>query len=207
MDEEEVATVEPQDVEAPEMEAPIEQAPETDVVEEAESKTQVPLSALLKERRKKQELEIENRYLREREQRASQPTQEESDPQYETVSKQDLSRSSEETVRLVEERIWIKQNPEAYDKVTQNLEEFLKQRPNLRSAIQSASNRYEEAYTLMEALSPKQRQQVEKPQQKKPAPGSPTGVPKAAAMNQAVDVMSMSDTEFTAWRNNQRKRR
>ncbi len=84
----------------------------------------------------------------------------------------------------------------------------MKQRPNLASAIDQATNRYEEAYTLMEALTPKQQQQLKQSTQpKKEAPNAPGGVPKAAAMNEAVDIMSMSDAEFSTWRQSKKKRR
>ncbi len=60
----------------------------------------------------------------------------------------------------------------------------------------------------MEALSPKEQQNIRKPAvPKKEAPNAPTGVPKSASLNQAVDVMNMSDSEFSAWRVSQKKRR
>jgi hypothetical protein len=127
---------------------------------------------------------------------------------YETATREDLSKTQAEAVRTVEERLWIRQNPDKFHEVNENLQEFLKQRPNLASAIGSSPNRWEEAYTLMTALSPKQQQQFKKPVPvKKEAPNSPASVPKAASMNEAVDVMNMSDQEFSAWRQAQKKRR
>jgi len=112
------------------------------------------------------------------------------------------------TLSTSQQKKWIKDNPEKYEKINEYLPQFLKQRPNLASAINSASNRYEEAYELMDKLTPKQQQQFKAPAvPKKEAPGSPSGIPKAAALNQAVDVMGMNDTEFAAWRNSQKKRR
>jgi hypothetical protein len=73
--------------------------------------------------------------------------------------------------------------------------------------LKYAPNRWEEAWELMSALTPKQQQQLKTNPVKRDAPGAPTGVPKAAAINQAVDVMSMSDAEFSTWRQSQRKRR
>lgn len=60
----------------------------------------------------------------------------------------------------------------------------------------------------MDKLTPKQKAAL-KPAAvaKKDAPGNPAAIPKAAALNQAVDVMTMSDSEFAAWRQAQRKRR
>jgi hypothetical protein len=185
-------------------------------VEEPQEEKHVPLSALQKERRKRQDLEaranraeIEAQYLREMHKK--QEPQEEDESQYESVTRAEMTktttRANEEVMRQVEERIWIKSNSEKKQYVDENLESFLQKKPNLRLAIAESSNRYEEAYTLMEALSPKERRQIAQPVQRKAAPGSPTAVPKAAAMNQAVDVMSMNDTEYREWRQAQRKRR
>lgn len=176
-----------------------------------ESKTQVPLSALQKERKKRQELELELQWERQRAERDRQAVQkpvEEDNSRFESATREDLDKKQLETVRMLEERLWIRSNPEKYEKINEFLPQFLKQRPNLASAIDSAPNRYEEAYTLMEALTPKQQQQIKSAAApKKEAPNAPTGIPKAAAMNQAIDVMSMSDSEFHQWRQSQKRRR
>jgi hypothetical protein len=189
---------------------PVDSQPDSDQVESLE-KTMVPLSALQKVREKKKELELELQWERQRNaqaQAAAQQPPEEDNSRYESATREDLSRSQEEAIRVIEERLWIKTHPEKYEKVNEYLPQFLKQRPNLASAINQASNRYEEAYTLMEALTPKQQQQLAKPTPvKKEAPNSPGGVPKAAALNEAVDLMGMSDSEFAAWRASKKKRR
>ncbi len=177
-------------------------------------KTMVPLSALQKVREKKKELELELQWERQERQRllnsqqAPQAPKEDDNSRYESATREDLSRSQTEIVRIVEEKSWIKNNPEKYEKVNQFLPQFLKQRPNLASAIDQATNRYEEAYILMDALTPKQQQQLKQAAQpKKEAPNSPGGVPKAAALNETVDVMNMNDSEFYAWRQSKKKRR
>lgn len=182
--------------------------------EEKPKKTMVPLSALQREREKKKELELELAYERRRIAEMQSKPPEDDSSRYESATRQDLMNKSAEvqaqTIRAVEERMWIRQNPEKYARVTEELSTFLKQRPNLARAIDEAPNRYEEAYTLMDALSPKQQMQLKRDstaQPKKQAPGSPGGVPKAAALNDAVDLMSMSDTEFAAWRKSKQKRR
>jgi hypothetical protein len=199
-------------------EAVVDQAVDSDesVQETAEKpkKTMVPLSALQKEREKKKELELELAYERRmNQQRAQQaaPQQEDDASRYESATREEVMASQAQTIRAVEERIWIRQNPEKYERVMGELSTFLKQRPNLARAIEESPNRYEEAYTLMDALTAKQQMQLKKdsvPQEKKkPAPNSPGGVPKAAALNDAVDLMSMSDSEFAAWRKSKQKAR
>lgn len=187
---------------------------DNDQVERTE-KTMIPLSVAQKLREKKRELELELQWEKQERMRlqqgASQKPQEDDNSRYESATREDLSNSQQEIVRIVEEKQWIKNNPEKYEMVNQYLPQFLKQRPNLASAIGQATNRYEEAYTLMDALSPKQQKQLVKavipPTAKKEAPNSPGGVPKAAALNQAVNVMEMNDTEYRAWRDSQKKRR
>ncbi len=186
---------------------------------EAEQKeeTKVPLSALQRERKKRQELEhekiryeTENRILREQQQRATLPESKEDETQYESTTRKELktglSQTKEEILREVRETFWVENNPEKFARTREHLDNFLKQRPNLRDAIANAPNRWEEAYTLMEALTPKQQSQLRTPP-KKETPGNPSGIPKAAALNQAVDVMSMSDKEFNEWRQTQKRRR
>ena len=173
--------------------------------ESAPEETKVPLSALQKERKKRQEMEIENRLLKEQYSRKPEPIQEQDDSQYESLTKAEFkaqaARQQREILRQVEESRWIKENPERYEKVTELLPEFLKRRPNLASAIEAATNRYEEAFELMDKLSPKEQQKLKTAPVKKDTPGSPVGAPKAAsALAEAVDVMTMSDAEFARWR-------
>ena len=111
-------------------------------------------------------------------------------------------------MRDAEEKTWIRQNQEKAEIVNEKLTNFLKQRPNLAAAIEAAPNRYEVAWELMDKLTPKQKAALSsQAATKKDTPNSPSGVPKAAAMNQAVDVMNMSDSEFAVWRKSKRSRR
>ena len=176
----------------------------------SQEKTMIPLSVAQKLRQQKRELELELQWERQRNAQQSAPKPQEDDgSRYESATKADLTQSQEQTIRAVEERIWIKQNPEKAERVDEYLPKFLKQRPNLASAISQASNRYEEAWELMDALTNKEQRQMEKQKAppKKVAPNSPGGVPKAAVLNEAVDVMGMSDSEFRAWKDSKRRRR
>lgn len=207
--------VEPQDTieqiidEAPD--APMEAEADVDHEQQAYEKTMIPLSALQKVREKKKELELELQFEKQRNAQLTQAAQkpaEDDNSRFESATREDLKMSQGEIIRVVEERTWIKNNAEKFEYVDQNLKNFLQQRPNLTSAIRDSANRYEEAYTLMTALSPKQQQQFTKPvTQKKEAPNSPSSVPKAAAMNESIDLMNMNDKEFADWRASKRKRR
>ena len=169
--------------------------------EEKSEEERVPLSALQKERRKRQEMEQELKWYKEQQQRKVEEPQQPDDSLYESATKADLGRSEEDILRKVDERNWIRNNPEKYEKVNDLLADFLKKRPNLARAIADAPNRYEEAWELLDKLSPKEQRQIKvAPISKKDAPGSPTAGSKAASLNQSVDVMSMSDKEFAEWR-------
>jgi len=161
----------------------------------------VPLGTHIKERRKRQEAEDKVKFYEERDKKKA--TEE---AQYESVTREDVNKTQEQTIRLVEENIWKRANPEKTQKIDSELKEFLERRPNLAVAIDASSNRYEEAWELMTKLNPQQRANVPATQ-KPPSPGSPSGVPKGAAMNEAVDVMSMNDVEFNDWRKQKRGRR
>ena len=200
----------------PQIDDILDQAPEPvqeDVAEpeqQAESKTMVPLTALQKEREKRKEAELQAQW--ERQERVRMQTQEkppeEDNSRFESATKEDVELSQQRALKAFEEKMWMKANPDKVERLNELLPTLLKQRPHLVRAIEDAPNRYEEAYTLMDALTPKQQQQIKTAAApKKEAPNAPTGVPKAAAMNQAVDVMSMNDSEFLAWRKEQRRRR
>ena len=210
-------TIEPSGVETPELKAEEASADSATIPEEndheqvAYDKTMVPLSALQKMREKKKELELELQWERQKSaqiaQTASKPA-EEDNSRFESATREELKLSQEQSLKLMDERLWIRQNPEKLEMINEQLPQFLKQRPHLAAAIDLAPNRYEEAYTLMSALTPKPQQPHQAPKtQKKEAPNSPGGVPKAAALNAVVDVMNMSDAEFNDWRKAQRKHR
>ena len=188
---------------------PIQEAiAEPDVQEE--KKTMVPLTALQKEREKRKEAELQAQW--ERQERMRLQTQEkppeEDNSRYESATKEDIELSQQRALKAFEEKMWMKQNPDKVQQLEELLPTFLKQRPHLARAIEDAPNRYEEAYILMEALSPKQQTELKKAvKPKAEAPNSPGSVPKAAVLNDAVDVMNMSDQEFAAWRRSKQKRR
>jgi len=175
----------------------------------------VPLSALKKERRKRQDAESELKMYREHQlKQMQQPAalEEDEDAAYEPVTKAEfkkqLQAEKQKTMREIKEEAWISSNPERAEVINEKLANFLKKRPNLAAAIEAAPNRYAEAWEFMDKLSPKQQAALNRPTAtKKETPNSPSGIPKAAAMNQSIDVMSMNETEFAAYRQSKRSRR
>lgn len=183
-------------------------------------KTMIPLSVAQKLREKKRELELELQWERQERQRLMQSQiappkpPEDDNSRYESATREDLKLSRAETIRELKEDLWISQNPEKAAYVDENLPKLLKIKPHLAASLKLAQNRYEEAFSFMEAFNPRQApqparkdpaQQQSRPQPRQEAPNSPGGVPKAAALNEAVDFMKMSDSEFNAWRQEQKR--
>src|SRR5690606_34454560 len=139
--------------------------------------------------------------------------EEDDNSRYESATREDLKLSRAQTLRELKEDLWIENNPEKAASVDENLPKLLKLKPHLAASLNLAQNRYEEAYPFMEASNPRQSQQPikkELPQastSKREAANSPGGVPKAAALNEAIDFMKMSDAEFTAWKSEQKRKR
>lgn len=168
--------------------------------EDSQEEKTVPLSALKKEKKRRQKLQEELETFK-----SKQQPQEEDYTKYESVTREELGQSKFEIQREIREEVWAETNPERANYVQEELEDFLKQRPNLAVALQGSGNRLKEAWELMSALQPKREKQ--KVVQKQDAPRAPGTVPKSAGINETVDVMNMSDDEFKAWRNTKRRRR
>lgn len=201
---------------------PEEQPEESHDVEQEEHKT-VPVSAVQRERKKRQEereqkirAEAERDFYRQQLEVQKQQPVEEDDSQWESTTRGDLqkfeqqtneriSKTSTELKRDIREDLWAESNPEKSSYVLENLEDFLTNRPHYRAAIDASSNRYKEAYELMTAFNQRNSPQARK---RKVAPNSPASVPKSAPSSGHVDPMSFdSDAEFNAWRQEQRRKR
>lgn len=172
---------------------------------ESQEEKSVPLSVLQKERKKRQSLQQELEEYK-KQPRANESSSDEDYSRYESVTKEELGKSQFETIRAVREDDWATTNPDKVAIIESELEDFLQLRPNLAPAIQSSTNRLKEAWELMTALSPKQKAAIKNNVQKD-VPRSPGTVPKAAAMNDGVDLMNMNDQEFRDWRKSKSRRR
>lgn len=162
----------------------------------------VPVSVVQRERRKRQQAQQELELLR-----SKQAPQEENYERFESATKGDLAKSEFNVLRKAEENVWARQHPDRVEYVNQEIEEFLTMRPNLAAAIQDAPNRLHEAWELMTKLSPKQKVAVKQQPQRQDAPHAPGTVPRAAALNDAVDLMNMNDSDFRKWRSSKRRAR
>jgi len=212
---------EPVEQEAPQMTPDelvndMQQAVEGEQEQQEPEEKMVPLSALQKERKKRQEAELHAEWQLQERQRLAQASQqqapeEDDDSLYESATRADLNKTKKETldeaVREVREQLWVENNPERMEFVNENLSNFLKQRPGYARVLEVSPNRYKEAYELMEAFQPRQQKAPVKPEPRKNAPNAPTSVPKSTALNATVDVMKMSDAEFREWRASKAKRR
>lgn len=177
---------------------------------EAEVKEEmVPLSALQKERRKRQDLEQQLSY--ERETRVPVQPQEEDESLHEPLTRKDISYLRQEVRRDVLESDWLSKNSDKKQEILDKLPELLNKRPHLVNAINAAPNRWEEASELLSTFNYKEQVPLKaapgnKVKSQTQTPGSPSSVPKGAAMNASLDVMGMSDEEYSSWRKARKKK-
>ena len=169
--------------------------------EEPQKEEHVPLPKYIKERKRRQELEQRVLHLESQKQPADDSSQ------YESATRADLGHTQNEVIRIVEERQWIRSNPEKYEHLQAHLEDFLEKKPYLADALRNAPNRWEEAYELMSALSNKERKVVKQQEKRREAPNAPTSVPKSSGIKETEDIMRMSDKEYNEWRASKRVRR
>ena len=177
--------------------------------------TQVPVSAVQHERKKRQQterekmmLQVELDYLRKQTTQQAEPQEEDytlDEPVTRKEDQQSWQSREQELVRKLEERIWSRENHEKKKFVDENLQEFLQTKPNLQSAIADSPNRYEEAYKLMVALSPHKPQSMQA-RERAPVAQSPQSVPKTSAASSGFNLMNLNDKEFNEWRRSQRSR-
>jgi hypothetical protein len=138
----------------------------------------VPLEALEAERRKRQDLEAQNRALQEFMMKSKAPEKVEDNPEDEDefITKAEMKRRLEKVSfaqkREVLEEAFCDSNPEAVRLVNQHLEEIIKRKPWLAQTIESAPNRYARAYEIVQDYMPKDE---------KVAPASKFSRPKAEA--------------------------
>lgn len=178
--------------------------------------TTVPLTALQKERQRRKDerdaryrAEAEAKFYREQAGRSSQQPEEEDDSLYDSATRKDLQANSQQTKaeakREIKEELWIDSNPDKAAFIDEHLEEFLTKKPHYATAIKESGNRYAEAYDLLTRFIP--RSDPKPVVKRRAAPNSPNSVPKTSSVNEAVDVMNMSDEEYLNWRASKSRRR
>jgi hypothetical protein len=177
------------------------EAVQTEQVED-EKVEMVPISVLQKERKKRQQAQQKLEYY---ENLQKQEKQEEDYTKYESITKGEIGEIGKKLKRDIREEDWANEYPDRSSYIKDNLEEFLTKRPNLALAIEHSNNRLEEAWELMSRFESKKTAPRASP--KRDAPLSPSSVPKSAGLNEAVDVMGMSDAEFKRYRESKRRRR
>ena len=138
----------------------------------------VPLEALEAERRKRQDLEAQNRALQELMTKSKAPAKEEEqdddDEEFITKAemKQRLNKITFTQKREMLEEAYCDSKPEAVELINQHLEGIIKRKPWLAQTIESAPNRYARAYEIVQDYMPRDE---------KSAPASKFSRPQAEA--------------------------
>ena len=150
---------------------------EQDTQVRAEPQRTVPLEALEAERRKRQDLEAQNRALQELMTKSKAPEKvEEEDDEDEFITKAEMKKRLDKVTfaqkREMLEEAFCDSKPEAVELINAHLEQIIKRKPWLAQTIESAPNRYARAYEIVQDYMPKDE---------KSAPASKFSRPQAEA--------------------------
>ena len=199
--------------------APVSEVPETEAEQVAPEPRTVPLEALEAERRKRQELEAQNRALQEFMMKSTKaPVAEEDaedDDEFITKAemKQRLEKVSFAQKREVLEEAFLDAKPEAVDLINKHWNSIIEKKPWLAKALESAPNRYARAYEIVQDYMPKEEKvapasKFSRPQadakkivENAQKPGNPATIAKAAQSNTVDHLKSIQGKpEFREYR-------
>lgn len=194
-------------------------ADQEDTQTEQPSRT-VPLEALEAERRKRQDLEAQNRALQDLmiKSKGQETPVDDSDDEDEFITKAEmkerLSKVTFAQKREVLEEAFVENKPEAIELINTHLEGIIKRKPWLAPTIQAAPNRYARAYEIVQDYMPKDApaQKFSRPQadakriiENSQKPGNPATIAKAAnSSNEAYLKSIQGKPEFREYRRKMR---
>ncbi len=198
---------------------PDSEEPEIVDQEETVQETQprvVPLEALEAERRKRQDLEAQNRALQDMMVKSKAPEpidDDDDDEEFMTRAefKNSLAKAKFENKREVLESAYCDAKPEAVEQINKHLEGIIKRKPWLAESIEKAPNRYARAYEIVQDFMPKEEAPVSKfskPQteakkivENSQKPGNPATISKSGNMSNAEYLRSIAGKpEFKEYR-------
>lgn len=176
--------------------------------EQAQEEKMVPLKALQAEKRKRQEAESQINWFKEQamsQQQRQQPTQE--DDSEELLTKGELRKLSDAQQRQIKREVleesFLASNPDALDKINNELEGILQKRPFLAQAIESSPNRYSAAWQIVQDYAQKPSgNMTQKIKENEKKPGSPATVGRSGQMSSSEALSKMSTKEFRDYRRN-----
>lgn len=176
----------------------------------------VPLEALESERRKRQDLEAQNKALHELVLKGKEPIskpieddEDEEDFITKAELKQRLKSASAEAKRELLEESFCESKPEAIDLINAHLESIIKRKPWLAQTIETAPNRYARAYEIVQDYMPKtEAKGISNPKadakrivENSMKPGSPAVIAKSPNLNNVEYMKSMAGKpEFREYR-------
>ena len=180
----------------------------------------VPLEALEAERRKRKELEVQNRTLQEfmmksKEQQKPIDDSEDDDDEFITKAemKSRLTKATFSQKREVLEEAFCEAKPEAVELINKHLEALIKRKPWLAPTIESAPNRYARAYEIVQDYMPQEEkiapaQKFSRPQadakkivENSQKPGNPATIAKASPGSNLDNLKAMQGKpEFREYR-------
>lgn len=171
----------------------------------------VPLQALEAERRKRQELEMQNRAYQEHFDKIStEPSKQEPDEDAEELlNRGQFRREQQASRREIREEVYKDMNPKAMEQINLHLKQIIDKKPWLADSIKNSENRYARAYEIVEdykgLLETKRDYRTGNEGARIVAnaqkPGSPVNVAKATSTSNAAYLKSIQGTpEFAKYR-------
>ena len=172
----------------------------------------VPLSALEAERRKRQDVEAQNRLLQEQAFRpqANLPEEDPEEDAEELLNRGQFKQEHIIAKREIREEVFKDMNPKAIEQIKQYLNPILEKKPWLADSIKGSDNRYARAYEIVEdykhLIEPKQSnyktdKDGTKIVQNANKPGSPVQNAKASPTSNMAYLKSIQGTaEFRNYR-------
>jgi hypothetical protein len=137
--------------------------PEIEAVETAPEPRTVPLEALEAERRKRQDVEAQNRALQEfmLKSKAPEPQDSHEDDEDDFITKAEMKKRLQ-TTSFAQKREFLEEafcdsKPDAVALIEANLPEIIKRKPWLAQTIESAPNRYARAYEIVNDYMPREQ--------------------------------------------------
>lgn len=193
-----------------------EQADEQPIEQPVQTRT-VPLEALEAERRKRQELEAQNRALQELMLNKPKEHEEPEEDEEEFITKAELKRRMEKVTfaqkRELLEEAFCDTKPEAVELINTHLKEIINRKPWLAQTIDSAPNRYARAYEIVLDYMPKEDKVTSASKFSRPQadakrivenaqkPGNPATIAKSSQGNNIDYLRSIRGTpEFREYR-------
>ena len=173
-----------------------------------EQEKTVPLTALEAERKRRQEAEYKAWMYQHQQQQTAQKPKEDYEDEYTKSIKSYVNQTTKAEIQKAVEAEYLKDHPDAENRIKNELEGILQEMPELAYSIQNSQNRYAAAMKIINKFAPKKSvaESKKKIQENQNKPGLPHGSGKTQKVSPAERITGMSRQEFLEYRRQMRGR-